>query len=127
MKTDFMGGSLSFKGDKKAKKKKRKSKHKKESQPPPPTLPPDDEDEDLTPAEKKALKRKREREKEELEKVPGIAETLDFAAALMGLGIGDLTENPAALQATLTTLLKTQSDRAHITTEVAQRIAGKAA
>lgn len=65
--------------------------------------------------------------KEELEKVPGIAETLDFAAALMGLGIADLTENPAALQATLTTLLKTQSDRAHITNEVAQRIAGKAA
>jgi MoxR-like ATPase len=65
--------------------------------------------------------------KEELEKVPGIAETLDFAAALMGLGIADLTENPAALQATLTTLLKTQSDRAHITREVAQRIAGKAA
>ena len=65
--------------------------------------------------------------KEELEKVPGIAETLDFAAALMGLGIGDLTENPAALEATLTTLLKTQSDRAHITADVAQRIAGKAA
>jgi MoxR-like ATPase len=65
--------------------------------------------------------------KEELEKVPGIAETLDFAAALMGLGIGDLTENPAALKATLTTLLKTQSDRAHITSDVAQRIAGKAA
>ncbi|NOC94124.1 MoxR family ATPase [Ruegeria sp. HKCCD6604] len=65
--------------------------------------------------------------KEELEKVPGIAETLDFAAALMGLGIADLTENPAALQATLTTLLKTQSDRANITSEVAQRIAGKAA
>lgn len=65
--------------------------------------------------------------KEELEKVPGIAETLDFAAALMGLGIGDLTENPTALQATLSTLLKTQSDRAHITTEMAQRIAGKAA
>ncbi|MBO6899371.1 MAG: MoxR family ATPase [Shimia sp.] len=65
--------------------------------------------------------------KEDLEKVPGIAETLDFAAALMGLGIADLTADPAALQATLTTLLKTQSDRAHITTEVAQRIAGKAA
>lgn len=65
--------------------------------------------------------------KEELEKVPGIAETLDFAAALMGLGIGDLTENPVALKATLTTLLKTQSDRAHITSDVAQRIAGKAA
>lgn len=65
--------------------------------------------------------------KEDLEKVPGIAETLDFAAALMGLGINDLTRDPAALQATLTTLLKTQADRAQITTEVSQRLAGKAA
>ena len=64
---------------------------------------------------------------EELEKVPGIAETLDFAAALMGLGIADLTSDPAALQHTLSTLLKTQSDRAHITPEVAGRIAGRAA
>ncbi|MEO1275225.1 MAG: MoxR family ATPase [Pseudomonadota bacterium] len=64
---------------------------------------------------------------EELEKVPGIAETLDFAAALMGLGIADLTEDPAVLHTTLTTLLKTQSDRAQITTEVAARIAGRAA
>lgn len=64
---------------------------------------------------------------EELEKTPGIAETLDFAAALMGLGIADLTDDPAVLQATLTTLLKTQSDQAHITTEVAGRIAGRAA
>lgn len=65
--------------------------------------------------------------KEELEKTPGIAETLDFAAALMGLGIADLTSDPTILQATLTTLLKTQSDQANITTEVAQRIAGRAA
>ena len=65
--------------------------------------------------------------KEELEKTPGIAETLDFAAALMGLGIADLTSDPRVLQSTLTTLLKTQSDQANITTEVAQRIAGKAA
>ena len=65
--------------------------------------------------------------KEELEKTPGIAETLDFAAALMGLGIADLTSDPAVLQSTLTTLLKTQSDQAHITTEVAQRLAGRAA
>ena len=64
---------------------------------------------------------------EELEKTPGIAEMLDFAAALMGLGIADLTDDPAVLQSTLTTLLKTQSDQAHITTEVAMRIAGKAA
>ncbi len=64
---------------------------------------------------------------EELEKVPGVAEMLDFAAALMGLGIADLTESPAVLQNTLTTLLKTQADRAAIPTTVAQRIAGKAA
>ncbi|MHA6263000.1 AAA family ATPase [Arenibacterium sp. CAU 1754] len=64
---------------------------------------------------------------EELEKVPGIAETLDFAAALMGLGIADLTSDPAALQHTLSTLLKTQGDRAQITPEVASRIAGRAA
>lgn len=64
---------------------------------------------------------------EELEKTPGIAEMLDFAAAIMGLGIADLTESPAMLHSTLTTLLKTQSDQANITPEVAGRIAGKAA
>lgn len=64
---------------------------------------------------------------EDLEKVPGIAETLDFAAALSGLGLSDLTEDPGMLQSALATLLKTQSDQANITTEVAQRIAGRAA
>ncbi len=64
---------------------------------------------------------------EELEKTPGIAEMLDFAAALMGLGIADLTDDPTVLHSTLTTLLKTQSDQAQITAEVAARIAGKAA
>ncbi|MEP5151673.1 MoxR family ATPase [Planktotalea sp.] len=64
---------------------------------------------------------------EDLDKVPGIAETLDFAAALMGLGIADLTDDPAALQHTLSTLLKTQNDRAQVTVEVAGRIAGRAA
>jgi MoxR-like ATPase len=64
---------------------------------------------------------------EDLEKTPGIAEMLDFAAALMGLGIADLSDSPAVLQSTLTTLLKTQSDQAHITPEVAGRIAGRAA
>lgn len=64
---------------------------------------------------------------EELEKTPGVAEMLDFAAALMGLGIADLTDNPAVLHSTLTTLVKTQGDQAQITPEVASRIAGKAA
>ncbi|KMW57934.1 carbon monoxide dehydrogenase D protein [Candidatus Rhodobacter oscarellae] len=65
--------------------------------------------------------------REELEKVPGIAEMLDFAAALMGLGIADLTSDPAVLQSTLKTLLKTQVDQANVTTEVTQRLAGRAA
>ena len=52
---------------------------------------------------------------------------LDFAAALVGLGINDLTDDPAILQASLATLLKTQRDRANFTTEVAQRLAGLAA
>jgi hypothetical protein len=64
---------------------------------------------------------------EELEKVPGIAEMLDFAAALSGLGIADLSEDPEQVQRALIALLKTQSDQAAITTEVTQRIAGKAA
>lgn len=57
--------------------------------------------------------------KEELEKVPGVAETLDFAAALAGLGVNDLTGDPVALQAALVTLLKTQGDRAAVPMEVA--------
>lgn len=65
--------------------------------------------------------------KEALEKKPGVAEMLDFAAALAGLGVADLTEDPAILQAALATLLKTQGDRATISTEVAQRLAGRAA
>ncbi|WP_299609661.1 MoxR family ATPase [uncultured Tateyamaria sp.] len=64
---------------------------------------------------------------EELEKTPSVAEMLDFAAALMGLGIADLTSEPSVFQSTLTTLLKTQSDQAQVTPEVAGRIAGKAA
>jgi DNA mismatch repair ATPase MutS len=39
----------------------------------------------------------------------------------------ELTDDPVRLQATLATLLKTQSDRGQVPTEVAQRLAGKAA
>jgi len=65
--------------------------------------------------------------KEDLDKKPGVAEMLDFAAALSGLGINDLTDDPAILYAALATLLKTQGDRASVPVEVAQRLAGKAA
>lgn len=64
---------------------------------------------------------------EDLEKVPGVAEMLDFAAALMGLGIADLNSDPKLLQATLKTLLKTKEDQAAVTHEVTARLAGRAA
>ena len=65
--------------------------------------------------------------KEDLEKKPGVAEMLDWAAALSGLSVNDLSDDPIVLQATLVCLLKTQADQAAIPTEVAQRLAGKAA
>ena len=65
--------------------------------------------------------------KEDLEKTPGIAEMLDFSAALIGLGVKDLSHDPEILQSAMTTLLKTKTDQWNITTEVAQRIAGQAA
>ncbi len=65
--------------------------------------------------------------KEDLEKKPGVAELLDWTAAISGLGINDLSDDPATLQATLVCLLKTQADQAAVPTEVAQRLVGKAA
>jgi MoxR-like ATPase len=65
--------------------------------------------------------------REDLEKVPGVAEMLDFAAALAGLGVNDLTDDPATLHATMVCLLKTETDSAAITSEVVQRLAGRAA
>ena len=65
--------------------------------------------------------------KEDLEKKPGVAEMLDWAAAIAGLGINDLADDPAELQATLVCLLKTQADRAAVPIEVQQRLVGKAA
>ncbi|HYH17768.1 MAG TPA: MoxR family ATPase [Azospirillum sp.] len=62
---------------------------------------------------------------EDLRKVPGVAETLDWAAALMGLGIADLRAQPEALHATLICLLKTREDRASVAPETVARIAGR--
>ncbi|MCB1493335.1 MAG: MoxR family ATPase, partial [Rhodobiaceae bacterium] len=65
--------------------------------------------------------------REDLEKKPGIAEMLDWAAALAGLGVNDLADDPAQTQATLICLLKTERDRAAVPKEVQQRLVGKAA
>ncbi len=65
--------------------------------------------------------------KEDLEKKPGIAETLDWAAALCGLGVRSLDEDPDRLTATMICLLKTESDLKSVPREVVSRLAGKAA
>jgi MoxR-like ATPase len=65
--------------------------------------------------------------REELAKVPGVAETLDWARALLGLGVADVGEDPAAAFETLACVLKTQEDRARITREVSDRLVGKVA
>jgi len=52
--------------------------------------------------------------REELHKRPGIAETLDWAAALMGLGVDELDSEDERLPETLICLLKTRQDQAAI-------------
>ena len=65
--------------------------------------------------------------KEDLRKVPGVAETLDWAAALVGLEVRDLVAEPEVVQDTLLCLLKTQEDRLALAPEVTQRLLGKVA
>jgi MoxR-like ATPase len=65
--------------------------------------------------------------KEDLRKVPGVAETLDWAAALVGLNITDLHDAPEVVHDTLMCLLKTREDSVRITREVTSRILGKVA
>ena len=65
--------------------------------------------------------------KEDVRKKPGVGETIDWASALMGLGIDELREDPEAVHDTLLCLLKTAEDRSAISLEVVQRLAGKVA
>jgi MoxR-like ATPase len=65
--------------------------------------------------------------REGLEKAPGIAETLDWASALVGLEIRSIDQDPTALQASLICLLKTEADLKAMPLEVTARLIGKAA
>ena len=65
--------------------------------------------------------------REGLEKAPGIAETLDWARALVGLDIGSIDMDPAAVKASLICLLKTEADLKRVPAEVAARLIGKVA
>jgi MoxR-like ATPase len=60
----------------------------------------------------------------DLKKKPGIAETLDWAAALLRIGVSVIDENGAErILETLSALIKTRDDRAEFTREVVARIA----
>jgi MoxR-like ATPase len=65
--------------------------------------------------------------KEDLRKVPGVAETLDWAATLAGLDIHDLRQEAEAVHETMLCLLKTREDRSRLTREVTERLLGKVA
>ncbi len=54
---------------------------------------------------------------EHLKKIPGVAETLDWAAALMHIGTTELTDSLPQIEATLGCLLKTRADRELATSE----------
>jgi MoxR-like ATPase len=65
--------------------------------------------------------------KEDLRKIPGIAETLDWATALLGLQLKDLHSNPEAVFDSIMCLLKTQEDKSRFMPEVVARLLGKVA
>ena len=65
--------------------------------------------------------------KEDLEKKPGVAETLDWVAALSGLRVRDLPANPRTVYETMSCLLKTRSDLNAVSEEAASALARKAA
>ena len=62
----------------------------------------------------------------DLRKNPGVAETLDWAAALMCLDINSLDDNLDAIRDSLMCLLKTQEDREALDDVTIERMVGKA-
>ena len=63
---------------------------------------------------------------QDLRKVPGVAETLDWTAALLRLDMKSLGDNPDAVVATLGCLLKTREDIDAMPAEVIHRLVAKA-
>lgn len=65
--------------------------------------------------------------REDLQKNPGVAETLDWAGALIGLDIKDINHDLELLHQTLMCLLKTRADHEAMAPEIIERIVGKVA
>ena len=64
--------------------------------------------------------------KEDLRKMPGVAETLDWTTALLRLDMKALSDNPEAVIATLGCLLKTREDKESIPPGVVNRLTARA-
>ena len=64
--------------------------------------------------------------RQDLRKVPGVAETLDWAGALLQLETKTLGDNPDAVVATLGCLLKTREDQDAMPDEAVHRLIAKA-
>src|ERR1700683_2129 len=65
--------------------------------------------------------------KEDLRKIPGLAEPLDRAATLAGLEIHDLRQEPETIYETMICLLKTHEDRSRLSREVSERLLSRVA
>jgi len=62
----------------------------------------------------------------DLQKIPGVAETLDWAAALLNLGITTLDQDPELLQDSLVCLLKTREDSCRLEPFEIERLVARA-
>ena len=60
--------------------------------------------------------------RESLKKVPGIAETLDWTAALIGLDVTDLAGDPELIHQSLICVLKTKQDRDAIILPIVEKL-----
>ena len=65
--------------------------------------------------------------KEGLKKAPGVAESIDWAAALVGLGLTRIEGSSEAVLESLLCLIKTREDHGNLSREVAERLIGKVA
>lgn len=64
--------------------------------------------------------------REDLRKIPGVAETLDWAGALLQLELKTLADNPDAVLATLGCLLKTREDQEAVPAETVNQFIARA-
>jgi MoxR-like ATPase len=64
--------------------------------------------------------------KVDLQKTPGVAETLDWAAALLNLGVNSLNQDLESIQDSLVCLLKTREDATRLETFEIERLIARA-